>query len=228
MKNSKVIVALDFDDIRQARELIATLNPDLCALKIGKNMFTQFGPDFVSELVKQNYRVFLDLKYHDIPKTVADACRQAAKLGIWMLNVHASGGEAMMRAARRAIDEFPQRKRPLLIAVTVLTSLDDDDLKAIGMHTDIEKTVSQLAKSAQQAGCDGVVCSAQEAALLRSQCGDGFVLVTPGIRLAGDASGDQKRIVTPQQAIKNGADYLVMGRSITQAADPLTVLKELY
>ncbi len=183
------------------------------------------GPAFVQELVAQGYDVFLDLKFHDIPNTVAQACKAAARLGVWMMNVHASGGPRMMLAAREALESLPaQQRRPLLIAVTVLTSMGADELNAIGIATDAAQQVTRLARLTHAAGLDGVVCSAQEARVLRQTLGPDFCLVTPGIRPAGSAAGDQTRILTPQQALQAGADYLVIGRPITQAADPLAAL----
>lgn len=225
--SSKIIVALDYPDKKSANEFIAKINPQLCALKIGKGLFTKLGPDYVRELIQKEFRVFLDLKFHDIPNTVFDACTAAAELGVWMVNVHISGGMEMMRAARNAIDQFPREKRPLLIGVTVLTSLDENDLKLLGINDSVENTVLHMAQQASECGLDGVVCSAKEASLLRKKLSKDFLLVTPGIRLASDDAGDQKRILTPQAAFAAGADYLVMGRSITQAEDPVKILKEL-
>ncbi len=228
MKNtSKIIVALDYENLEQAECLIAKLDPTLCRLKVGKHMFTRFGPDFVRSLVGQGFSVFLDLKFHDIPNTVADACVASADLGVWMVNVHVLGGLPMLKAARSAIDQLPEAKRPLLIGVTVLTSLDTDDLSLLGIEEGVSAVVERYAKLAKQAGLDGVVCSAQEATLLRQTLGDDFLLVTPGIRLACDENSDQKRVVTPAVALHAGADYLVMGRSITQADDPLGVLRSI-
>lgn len=225
--NSRIIVALDYPDKQSANDFIAKVTPQLCALKIGKSLFTRLGPDYVRELVQKGFRVFLDLKFHDIPNTVFDACLAAAELGVWMVNVHVSGGIDMMKAARRAMDAFPAEKRPLLISVTVLTSLDEMDLKFLGINDSIENTVLKMARSAKACGFDGVVCSAHEVSLLRKACGKDFILVTPGIRLASDAHADQKRVLTPQAAFAAGADYLVMGRSITTSKDPATLLREL-
>ena len=179
------------------------------------------------ELIQKGFRVFLDLKFHDIPNTVADACTAAADIGVWMVNVHVSGGTAMMRAARAAIDALPAEKRPLLIGVTVLTSLDTDDLKLLGMNDSVENTVLRFAHAAKACGLDGVVCSAKEAVLLRKALGEKFLLVTPGIRLATDDVSDQKRVLTPIAAFAAGSDYLVMGRSITGSKDPLKILRAL-
>ena len=224
---SRIIVALDYHDKQSAMDFVNRVNPSLCALKIGKSVFTRLGPDFVRELIAKQFRVFLDLKFHDIPNTVFDACTAAAELGIWMLNVHIAGGEKMLREARRAIDLFPENKRPLLIGVTVLTSLDQADLNILGMKDSLENTVLHLAQLAKSCALDGVVCSAKEATLLRKKCGDDFILVTPGIRLSEDTHSDQKRVVTPEDALAAGADYLVIGRSITQAKDPIALLQEL-
>ncbi len=187
--------------------------------------FVAAGPNLVRNLVEQDYAVFLDLKFHDIPNTVAGACKAAARLGVWMVNVHASGGEAMMRAAREAVDASP--RPPRLIAVTVLTSLGDADLAKVGLAGPTAAAVDRLAALAQGSGMDGVVCSAQEASQQRAARGEGFVLVTPGIRLAGDAKGDQVRVVTPTDAVALGAHYLVIGRSITGAADPVATLESI-
>ncbi|MFQ3236025.1 MAG: orotidine-5'-phosphate decarboxylase [Paraglaciecola sp.] len=223
MQDPKVVVALDFDNKPQAMNFIDKLEPGLCRLKIGKEMFTYFGPDFVKSLVARNFDVFLDLKFHDIPNTVAKACVAAADLGVWMLNVHASGSYKMMEQAMLALTPFGQ-DRPLLIAVTVLTSMDQAQLEAIGITTSPMEHVLTLAKLTQQSGLDGVVCSAQEASMLKAQLGNEFMLVTPGIRPAGAKSGDQNRIMTPRQAMDAGVDYLVIGRPITQSADPLATL----
>lgn len=223
--DSRIIVALDYADAATALKLIAQLDPALCRLKIGKELFTAAGPQLVTRLIGEGYSVFLDLKFHDIPNTVAKACEAASKLGVWMLNVHASGGSAMMRAARAAVDKAPVP--PLLIAVTILTSLDQPALDEIGYAEDLSATVLRLAKLAKSCGLDGVVCSAQEAPLLRSELGADFSLVTPGIRPADTSTDDQSRIVTPAMAIHNGANYLVIGRPITQAADPLQMLQRI-
>ncbi|HEY7987117.1 MAG TPA: orotidine-5'-phosphate decarboxylase [Methylophilaceae bacterium] len=223
--DSRIIVALDYADAATALKLIAQLDPALCRLKIGKELFTAAGPQLVTRLTQEGYSVFLDLKFHDIPNTVAKACEAASKLGVWMLNVHASGGSAMMRAARAAVDKAPVP--PLLIAVTILTSLDQPALDEIGYAEDLSATVLRLAKLAKSCGLDGVVCSAQEAPLLRSELGADFSLVTPGIRPADTSMDDQSRIVTPAMAIHNGASYLVIGRPITQAADPLQMLQRI-
>lgn len=224
-KGPRVIVALDYASAAEALALAQRLDPARCRLKVGKELFTVTGPALVEQLASRGFAVFLDLKYHDIPNTVAAACKSAAALGVWMINVHASGGRAMMQAARTALSGLPQP--PKLIAVTVLTSLGAEDLRETG-HTEAPAVLAErLARLAARSGMDGVVCSAQEAPRLRAACGPGFCLVTPGIRLADAAPDDQKRIVTPQAAIANGADYLVIGRPITRAADPLAVLERI-
>jgi orotidine-5'-phosphate decarboxylase len=216
---TKLIVALDFSSQRQALELIEQIDPNSCALKIGSEMFTLFGTDFVKNLVKRGYKIFLDLKFHDIPNTVANACRSAAQLGVWMINVHASGGLTMMKAARAALDSYG-KERPLLIAVTVLTSMDTLTLSQIGVDSLVELQVSRLANLTHEAGLDGVVCSAFEVPSIKLRFGSDFLTVTPGIRLSGDDVDDQSRVMTPEQAAKLGSDYLVVGRSITRAPEP--------
>ncbi len=221
---TKIIVALDFADAASALKLVDRLDPALCRLKVGKELFTVAGPDFVRALVARGYEVFLDLKFHDIPNTIAAACRAAAGLGVWMLNVHASGGSRMMTAAREALGDGP---RPLLIAVTVLTSMSAEDLGEIGVAAAPADQVLRLARLTQQCKLDGVVCSAQEASMLRSELGAHFRLVTPGIRPAGAEVGDQRRVMTPQQALNAGATDLVIGRPITAAVDPLVALQQI-
>ncbi len=217
MTDSKIIVALDFPDEASTMKLVDRINPELCRLKIGKELFTRCGPDLVKKIVNSGYDVFLDLKYHDIPNTVANACKAAADLGVWMMNVHALGGPAMLAAARNALSG---PESPLLIAVTVLTSSSDDDLKAVGIDLTTKDMVKRLALLSKDKGLDGVVCSAQEASDLKSSLGHDFILVTPGIRLPTDDVGDQKRIVSPTDAVRQGSDYLVIGRPITQADNP--------
>lgn len=224
---SKIIVALDFENKQEALDLVAQLDPNMCRLKVGKEMFTYFGPQFVTVLQDQGFEVFLDLKFHDIPNTVAKACRAAADLGVWMVNVHASGGKEMMEAAREAL-EVLGAGRPRLIAVTVLTSMGQDGLTQIGVHKTPQQQVVELAKLTQQSGLDGVVCSAQEAKELKVALGKEFTLVTPGIRPSGSNKDDQKRIVTPSQAIQNGSDYLVIGRPITKAQNPFAALEAIH
>lgn len=224
-KGPRVIVALDYAVAAEALAFAQRLDPQRCRVKVGKELFTVAGPALVEQLVTRGFDVFLDLKYHDIPNTVASACKSAAALGVWMMNVHAGGGRAMMQAAREALAGLS--RRPKLIAVTVLTSLGEDDLRETGHTEKPRQLVERLARLAAACGMDGVVCSAQEAALLRRACGPEFCLVTPGIRLADAAADDQKRIVTPQVAIHDGADYLVIGRPITRASDPLVVLDRI-
>ena len=218
----RVIVALDFPEPRSALALADRLDPAACALKVGKELYVSGGHEPVRAMVARGFRVFLDLKFHDIPNTVAGACRAAAQLGVWMLNVHALGGRAMLEAAREAVAGV--KRPPRLIAVTVLTSMGAQDLHEVGIAGEPAAAALRLAKLAQASGLDGVVCSAQEAALLKRECGTDFCLVTPGIRLAGGANDDQQRVMTPAKAITAGADYLVIGRPVTQAADPVAVL----
>ncbi len=223
--NSRVIIALDYADAKSAMALIDRLQPSACKLKVGKELFTAAGPAFVATIAQRGFDVFLDLKFHDIPNTVAQACRAAAQLGVWMINVHALGGRGMMNAAREAIDSAP--RRPNLIAVTVLTSMAEPDLREVGIDASPLVEAMKLAELAAECGLDGVVCSAHEAAAIRDRLGSGFLRITPGIRLPEDGAGDQKRVMTPQLAIESGASYLVIGRSVTRAADPLAVLARI-
>ena len=223
-QTSPVIVALDFPSEQETLQLVDQLEPSLCRLKVGKELFTRCGPSLVKQLVDKNFDVFLDLKYHDIPNTVAKACAAAADLGVWMLNVHALGGEKMMHAARQALSDDGS---PLLIAVTWLTSSGQAELDALGIESTPQEMVSRLASMTKQAGLDGVVCSAQEAPMLRQAMGKDFYLVTPGIRLTDAKQDDQCRVVTPEKAIKDGASYLVIGRPITQAEEPCKVLRTI-
>lgn len=225
MDNKRIIVPLDVPDADAALALAARLDPRLCRVKVGKELFVAAGPAVIARLQDRGFEVFLDLKFHDIPNTVAGACRSAARLGVWMMNVHASGGEAMLRAARDAVQSVA--RPPLLIGVTVLTSLSDADLARVGFEGSVMDNVERLARLARACGLDGVVCSAQEAEMVRKATGNDFVLVTPGIRLATDSSDDQARIVTPMDAVRSGSNYLVIGRSITQAADPASKLAEI-
>ncbi|HIF51792.1 MAG TPA: orotidine-5'-phosphate decarboxylase [Thiotrichaceae bacterium] len=222
MSNSRVIVSLDFPDGKQALDLCQKLDPASCKLKIGKELFTREGPALVEKLIASDFDVFLDLKYHDIPNTVASACHAAADLGVWMLNVHASGGRTMMEAACEALDKTSHK--PLLIAVTILTSMSQEDLVELGITNSVEEQVIMLANLAKASGLNGVVCSAKEASRLRTELGEEFCLVTPGIRPANTNSDDQKRIMTPAEAINAGSHYLVIGRPITKADDPLSAL----
>jgi len=224
--NKRIIVALDYPEKSAALEFIEQIDPSLCRLKVGKEMFTRLGPNFVSYLVNSGYDVFLDLKFHDIPHTVAQAVKAAADLGVWMVDLHASGGYNMMQAAKQALQSFGENA-PKLIAVTVLTSMSEEDFSYLKCPTSIPQQVMLLAKLAHKSGLDGVVCSAREAAQIRQQLPHDFNLVTPGIRPLGSNKDDQKRVVTPSEAIKNGANYLVIGRPITQSADPLQKLKTL-
>ena len=225
MDNKRVIVPLDVPDAASALALAARLDPKLCRVKVGKELFVAAGPDVVARLQERGFEVFLDLKFHDIPNTVAGACRAAARLGVWMVNVHASGGEAMLRAAREAIGAVSHP--PLLVGVTILTSLAEADLARVGFTGPVDENVERLARLARACGLDGVVCSAQEAARLRHATGAGFVLVTPGIRLPDAAPDDQARTVTPPEAVRLGADYLVIGRPITQSKDPAAALESI-
>lgn len=218
-------MALDFDCILRAREFVHSVSPNLCRLKIGKQMFTLYGPQFVRECIDYGFDVFLDLKFHDIPHTVGAAVSAACELGVWMLTVHASGGEDMLNAARSAVDQFSGRK-PLLVGVTLLTSLNQQDLRSQGIVLSLDKIVMNLAQLAHQAQLDGVVCSAKEAGMIKATFTDALTLVTPGIRLTGDDSTDQKRVVTPRMANQAGADYLVIGRSITQSLQPVDALRQ--
>lgn len=226
MTDPKIIVALDYPDAAAANQLIAKLEPGLCRLKVGKELFTAEGPAFVASLAERGYGVFLDLKFHDIPNTVAKACAAASRLGIWMLNVHASGGRAMMSAAREAVDKASTP--PLLIAVTVLTSMDEPALHEVGVNSALQDQVLRLASLTKDCGLDGVVCSAQEAPMLRAKLGGDFYLVTPGIRPVDASLDDQSRVLTPAAALRQGSSYLVIGRPITQAANPLDALQRVH
>lgn len=221
-----IIVALDFPDAASAAAMAERLDPTQCRVKIGKELFTAAGPQVLETLQSKGFEVFLDLKFHDIPNTTAAAVRSAAELGVWMVNVHASGGRRMMEACREALNSRtgPQ---PLLTAVTVLTSLEQEDLQEVGIDIEPMVQVQRLARLTQECGLDGVVCSAREAKTLRMALGDEFRLVTPGIRPADASADDQKRIVTPQQAMENGSTYLVIGRPITLAADPAQALESI-
>ena len=223
---SKIIVALDYADSNEALLLVNRLRPDLCKVKVGKELFTAAGPAFVSELVDRGFDVFLDLKFHDIPNTVAKACQAAAALGVWMLNLHCLGGSRMLEAAMEGLEA--QAQRPLVIGVTVLTSMTQEELAAVGVADSLEEEVSRLARIAKLTGLDGVVCSAREVAVLRQQLGNDFLLVTPGIRPASTKSeDDQRRVMTPKDALAAGSSYLVIGRPITQAEDPLLALAQI-
>jgi orotidine-5'-phosphate decarboxylase len=225
-KDKNIIVALDYADEKSLYELVDQLDPALCRLKIGKEMFTRSGPAVVNALMGKGFDVFLDLKFHDIPNTVAKAVTAAADMGVWMVNVHAQGGRKMMEAAQQALLPFGKEK-PLLIAVTVLTSMTIEDLKELHLPAP-ELLVPELAKLAKISGLDGVVSSAREAAMIKKVCGNDFLTITPGIRPAGSAQNDQERILTPVDAVKQGADYLVIGRPITQHANPLQQLMAIH
>ena len=225
MSNPKIIVALDYPNADEAFALVSRLDPALCRLKVGKELFTIAGPQFVEKLIRQGFEIFLDLKFHDIPNTTAQACKAAASLGVWMVNVHALGGKRMMEAAREGLANF--NNPPKLIAVTVLTSMAQADLAEVGISVTPAEQVLRLAALAHASGLDGVVCSALEAQQLRHQVGADFCLVTPGIRPADAAADDQSRIMTPRAALENGANYLVIGRPITKAVDPLLALQQI-
>ncbi len=223
--HSPIIVALDYPTPQPAFELLEKLDPQLCRVKVGKEMFTRMGPAFVEACMKRGFDVFLDLKFHDIPNTVAGACRAGADLGVWMMNVHASGGRRMMQAACEAVDK--SSTETLLIAVTILTSLSEEELAEVGFSGSAADNVSRLAALAQSSGMHGVVCSPREAQQLRSDLGDEFLLVTPGVRPAGSDTADQRRVMTPQDAMNAGSNYLVIGRPITAAEDPLQALQQI-
>ena len=225
MNDPKIIVALDFPQATSAISLAQKLDSSKCRLKVGKELFTVAGPQLIEQLQLLGFDVFLDLKFHDIPNTTAQACKAAAALGVWMVNVHALGGRRMMEAAREALANVEHR--PKLIAVTVLTSMAQEDLHGIGINDSPAHMVSLLAGLAHDSGLDGVVCSAQEAAILRQQHGKAFCLVTPGIRPAQATADDQSRIMTPRAALEAGSSYLVIGRPVTQAPDPLQALQDI-
>jgi len=218
-----IVVALDYPSIEQAMNMADQLDPNKCRVKVGKELFTRAGPKIVESLSDKGFEIFLDLKFHDIPNTVAKAVRAAAEQGVWMVNVHASGGRKMMECARNELAKV-QDNRTLLIAVTVLTSMQQSDLADIGLDIDPQEHVKRLALLTEQSGLDGVVCSAQEVAMLRETINKNFALVTPGIRLESDSADDQQRIMTPGRALALGSSYLVIGRPITQAASPMDAL----
>jgi len=222
---SRIIVALDYPTAQEALALAGRLEPGSCRLKVGKELFTRAGPELVATLGKRGFDVFLDLKFHDIPNTVAAACHAAADLGVWMLNVHALGGARMLQAAREGVER--SGRKPLLIAVTILTSMDASDLASVGLAGSPEDNVLRLAVLAETSGLDGVVCSSRETGALRARLADDFLLVTPGIRPAGSAADDQRRIMTPVEAVQSGSSYLVIGRPVTQADDPEGVLRTI-
>nr|WP_324259210.1 orotidine-5'-phosphate decarboxylase [Cellvibrio fontiphilus] len=222
----KIVVAMDFDNAEQCIAMAERLSPQYCRLKVGKELFTACGPKIVEQLMMLGFEIFLDLKFHDIPNTTAKAVKAAAELGVWMVNVHASGGERMMGAAREVLDKSAGR-RPLLIAVTVLTSMETADLVGVGINDSPQNQVMRLAALTQRCGLDGIVCSAQEASLMRSKFGSNFCLVTPGIRLNSSPVDDQRRTMTPSAAIHAGSSYLVVGRPITHAPDPVAVCQSI-
>ena len=223
--SSKLIIALDFPSAEQALTFIKQLSPESCKLKVGFELFISAGPDFVKQIVDLGYDVFLDLKFHDIPNTVASACRSASGLGVWMMNVHASGSVQMMASAKQALIDSNSSAK--LIAVTVLTSMDQEQLVKTNVTLSPEDQVRRLAQLTHEAGLDGVVCSAQEAVMLREQLGNDFLLVTPGIRPVGSDSADQSRIMTPAQANVAGVSYIVVGRPITLSSEPLKVIEQI-
>ncbi|MTI64966.1 orotidine-5'-phosphate decarboxylase [Methylophaga sp.] len=225
MSDPKIIVALDYADKNSALAMADQIDPASARVKVGKELFTRAGPDVVRSLVSRGFDVFLDLKYHDIPHTVGRACAAAADLGVWMMNVHALGGMAMMQAAREAVGD--SHDAPRLIAVTLLTSMDQQTFDLIGLSGTLAENVVKLACLAKDSGLDGVVCSAQEAPALREELGEHFQLITPGIRPVGSDRGDQHRTMTPAEAIAAGSHYLVIGRPVTAAKDPMQALREI-
>ncbi|MDD3266764.1 MAG: orotidine-5'-phosphate decarboxylase [Burkholderiales bacterium] len=223
--NKKIIVALDFNDIEEVINFVSTISPSECRLKVGKELFTAYGPQIIQELHNRGFEVFLDLKFHDIPNTVYKAIKVAANLGVWMVNVHASGGREMMQKARQAIIESTHK--PLLIAVTILTSMSNEAVAEIGYSKNLTEQALHLAKLSYECGLDGVVCSAHEASLIKSNTNSEFLTITPGIRLSDSKTDDQTRIMTPKNAIDNKADYLVIGRPITKADKPAEILAKI-
>ncbi len=221
----RIIIALDYKDEVSTMALVDQLEPSLCRLKVGKELFVRCGPALVQKLINKGFDVFLDLKFHDIPNTVAAACSAAADMGVWMVNVHASGGRKMMEFAREAIEKSDHK--PLLIGVTILTSLSRQDIAEVGLDIEPADQVLRLAKLANASGLDGVVCSPQEVMTLKKEIRQDFSLVTPGVRPAGSAIGDQQRIMTPSEALSSGSDYLVIGRPITAQKDPVMALKNI-
>jgi orotidine-5'-phosphate decarboxylase len=225
--SSPIVVAMDFDNAAACLDLASRLSPQYCKLKVGKELFTACGPQIVEKLQSKGFDVFLDLKFHDIPNTTAKAVKAAAELGVWMVNVHAAGGERMMRAAREELDKLSGRK-PLLIAVTVLTSMEQADLGATGVQSNLDEQVNRLANLTRYSGLDGIVCSAREAQTMRSSFGPDFCLVTPGIRMVDSPADDQRRTLTPLEAMQQGSSYLVIGRPITRADNPIEVCQAIY
>ncbi len=225
MSDPKIIVALDYPGAVPALALAHRLSPELCRLKVGKELFTATGPSLLEQLMKRGFEIFLDLKFHDIPNTTAQACKAAASLGVWMVNVHALGGRKMLEAAQVAVSNCA--KPPKLIAVTLLTSMNQEDINDLGIDATPEQMVLRLATMAKESGLDGVVCSAMETEILRKQLGSKFCLVTPGIRPPAASLDDQSRVMTPEAALRAGSSYLVIGRPITKAADPLQALIDI-
>jgi len=222
----KIVIALDYANTQDALQFAEQLDPAICRLKVGKELFTAAGPKLVEALIAKGFGVFLDLKFHDIPTTVAKACEAASRLGVWMLNVHASGGSTMMEAALEGVERSGQK--PILIAVTVLTSMNQEMLNEVGVVGSVSDQVLKLASLTQKSGLDGIVCSAQEAPMIRKALGDKFCLVTPGVRPADAALDDQSRVVTPSQALALGSSYLVIGRPITKSKNPLETLIKIH
>lgn len=230
IQGPRIVVAMDFDNADDCFHMAKRLSPQYCRLKVGKELFTACGPRIVEQLMRLGFEVFLDLKFHDIPNTVAKAVKAAAQLGVWMVNVHASGGQRMMVAAREILEQHAMHHhghKPLLIAVTVLTSFDSHDLQSIGVQESMEEHVLNLTRLTKNSGLDGVVCSAREANTLRTHFGSDFYLVTPGIRLESSPVDDQKRTLTPHSAIVAGSSFLVIGRPITQSHDPVATCKNI-
>lgn len=228
--NKRLIVALDVPDLKLAKHLVKILSPAVSIFKIGSFLFTACGPEAVEMVNKSGAKVFLDLKFHDIPNTVANAASEAAKMGVFMFNIHASGGTKMIQAAvdaARKSAAVAAKPKPMVLAVTVLTSMDEPELRQLGILRKTEEQVMHLASLAKDAGCDGVVCSVEETAQIRKMLGDDFIIVTPGIRPTGSEISDQKRIATPHHAIEAGSDYIVVGRPIIEAPDPLAVANKI-
>lgn len=221
----KLIIALDFNNLSVAWNLIEQLDPNQCALKVGSEMFTLFGMEFVRNLISKQFKVFLDLKFHDIPNTVIKACSAAADNGVWMLTVHAAGGQKMMNSVKETMIHYGS-SAPIIVAVTILTSMEQAELISLGIQNSLKDQVKTLTQLAYDSGCDGVVSSALEVPLIKKQCGSSFICVSPGIRRACDTIGDQKRIVTPQDALVLGSDYIVVGRPVTQAQNPSAAIKD--
>ncbi|CAO1665865.1 orotidine-5'-phosphate decarboxylase [Halomonas sp. NYA30] len=222
---SPIIIALDYPSLDAALCMADQLDPARCRVKVGKELFTRSGPAVLEALHGRGFEVFLDLKFHDIPNTVASAVQAAAEQGVWMVNVHASGGQRMMEAAMQRLEQHGLST--YLIAVTVLTSMQAEDLADVGINAALAEHVERLALLAKQSGLHGVVCSAQESARIKTLCGDSFLKVTPGIRPSFAATNDQQRIMTPSQAIQAGSTHLVIGRPVTQAADPMIALEAI-